>query len=85
MVVGLKLPDDIKDDWDSLGGLVSAKKELKSMFYLENETDIRHGYSKLKEPCRSALFYGPPGLYSLNQHTPRSLPLYIHSYLLVYL
>lgn len=52
-------PSTISDTFRDLGGLNDLKKSLQQQFFtVSNTTKFHSGYL---QPCRSALFYGPPG------------------------
>jgi hypothetical protein len=57
-------PEAITEDWSNLGGVHHIKKSLISSFpmHSSNSTgNVTVGGTALSQPCKSALFYGPPG------------------------
>ncbi len=55
-----RLTSDLSTDWDSIGGLVEAKREVRDAVELQLLQKELYEFYGIK-PLRGILFYGPPG------------------------
>lgn len=55
-------PDEIEISWKDIAGLDDIIDELKATVILPMKVPNLYNYSKLHEPPKGVLLYGPPGV-----------------------